>query len=113
MTAKERKFYLCYLNKLLDQYKNTFNHSFGKKPINCLKKLGRILKLLSLTLIIESELLSINIFLVKATLKVGNKKYLFIGSVLKANPWANKIKDLNGEKIIISFYQKEMLLSES
>ena len=34
MTAKERKSYLCYLNRLLDQYKNTFHHSFGKKPIN-------------------------------------------------------------------------------
>ena len=34
MTAKESKSYLCYLNKLLDQYKNAFDHPFGKKPIN-------------------------------------------------------------------------------
>ena len=27
-------------------------------------------------------------------------------SVLKTNPWTYKIKDLNGEKIIGSFYEK-------
>ena len=33
-------------------------------------------------------------------------------SVLKTNPWTYKIKDLNGEKIIESFYEKELLLSK-
>ena len=33
-------------------------------------------------------------------------------SVLKTNPWTFKIKDLNGEKIIGSFYEKELLLSK-
>ena len=28
---------------------------------------------------------------------------------MKANPWTYKIKDLNGEKIIGSFYEKELL----
>ena len=30
---------------------------------------------------------------------------------MKINPWAYKIKDLHGEKIIGSFYEKELLLS--
>ena len=34
---------------------------------------------------------------------------LIIDSVLKTNPWTYKIKDLKGEKIIGSFYEKELL----
>ena len=30
-------------------------------------------------------------------------------SVLKTNPWTCKIKDLNGEKIIANFNEKELL----
>ena len=30
---------------------------------------------------------------------------------MKTNPWTYKFKDLNGEKIIGSFYEKELLLS--
>ena len=60
---------------------------------------------------IESGLLSIEIFLVKVTLKIGQEKYLLL-IMLKTNPWKYKIKDLNGEKIILSLYEKELLLSE-
>ena len=35
-----------------------------------------------------------------------------IDSVLNTNSWTNKIKDLNERKIIISFYEKELLLSK-
>ena len=41
-----------------------------------LNKLRRILKLLKLELIIESELLPISTYLVKVTLKIGKEKYL-------------------------------------
>ena len=34
MTANDSKSYLRYLNKLLDQYNNTYHHSINKKPIN-------------------------------------------------------------------------------
>ena len=34
MTANDSKYYLSYLNKLLDEYKNTYHHSINKKPIN-------------------------------------------------------------------------------
>ena len=40
---------------------------------------------------IESELLSIRILLIK----IGPRKILIIDSVLKASPWINKINDLN------------------
>ena len=34
MTANNSKSYLSYLNKLLDQYNNTYNHSINKKSTN-------------------------------------------------------------------------------
>ena len=34
ITANDSKSYLPYLNKLVDQYNNTYHHSTGKKPIN-------------------------------------------------------------------------------
>ena len=33
MAANVRKSYLSYLNKLLDQYNNTYHHSIDEKPI--------------------------------------------------------------------------------
>ena len=66
----------------------------------------KILKVLSLKFLIELELLSMRIFLVKVTLKIGQEKY-----VLKTNFWTFKIKDLIGEKIIEGFYTTELLQS--
>ena len=34
MTADESKFYLPFLNKLVDKYNNTYHHSINKKIIN-------------------------------------------------------------------------------
>ena len=34
MAAVDSKFYLPYLNKLVDQYNNTYHYSINKKPIN-------------------------------------------------------------------------------
>ena len=45
----------------------------------------------------ESELLSIRIFLVKVTLKIGQELFI-IEFVLETNPQTYKIKDLNREK---------------
>ena len=77
MTAKDRKSDVSYLNKLVDQYNNTYHHSINKNPINDAyfpsnkKKLRQILKLLNLkwwrVIITKSK----NIFS-----KVGQKKYL-------------------------------------
>ena len=66
MTANDSKYYLSYLNKLIDQFNNTYHHSIGKNLVNAdysdlTKKLKRILKLLFLKLMIESELLNLKI----------------------------------------------------
>ena len=34
MTANKSKSYLAYLNKLLDEYNNSYHHSFDKEPID-------------------------------------------------------------------------------
>ena len=68
MTANDIKYYLAYLNKLIDHYSNTYHHSINKKIINVgysvlTDKLRAILKLVSLKIMIESELLNIKIVL--------------------------------------------------
>ena len=34
MTANDSKSYVSYVNKLVDQYNNTYHYSMDKKPIN-------------------------------------------------------------------------------
>ena len=104
MIANDNKSYFSYLNKLVDQYNDTFHHSIDKKPINAgysilNEKLRLTLKLLSLMLMMESELLSITILLVKAILKIDQEKYL-----LQILFW-NLIRVLIKLKIQ-SFYEK-------
>ena len=82
MTANDNNSYLPCLNKLVDQYNNTY-HSIIKKPINAdysalNVKFEPMIRLLSLELIIELELLSIRIFLVKVILKIGQEKCLLL-----------------------------------
>ena len=46
----------------------------------------------------------------KGYTKNWSREMFIIDSVFKTNPWTYKIKDLNGEKIIGSFYENELLL---
>ena len=84
MAANDSKSYLSYLNKVVDQYNNTYHHSIIKKNLLMLiivfwlKKLRLILKFLNLELMTESGLLSIGTFLVKITLKIGQEKYFLL-----------------------------------
>ena len=69
------------MNKLVDQYNNSYHHSIGKKPNDAdysalAEDIERNPKSPKFKLVIESELLSTKIFLVKVTLKIGQKKYL-------------------------------------
>ena len=83
MTVNDSKSYLDYLNKLVDQYNNTYHNSIIEKTYWCWlfcfdwKNCDEfILKLLYLKLMIESELLSVGICKVKFTMKIGQEKYL-------------------------------------
>ena len=83
MTANDSKSYLSCLNKLVDQYNNTYHHSIGKKRIHAdysvltkkdKNKNSEAPKLKKK--MIESELLSIWVFLVNVIMKIGQEKYL-------------------------------------
>ena len=111
MAASDSKSYLSYLNKLVDEYNNTYHHSIGKTPTHT--------DYSALTEEIESSHKA-------PKFKVGDKfrviKYknifskgytnnwsrvIFVtDSVLKTNTWEYRIKDLNAETIIGSFYKK-------
>ena len=85
MTANDNKSYLPYLNKLVDQYNNTYHHSINKKLINAdySALTEKIIKLLNLKLMIRLELLGIRIYLVKVTLNIGQEKYFLLILFLK------------------------------
>ena len=82
MYSTHNEGYLSYLNKLVNQYNKAYHHSVNKKNLLMLiiliwlKKLRRILKLLNLNLMTESELQNIRIFLINITMKIGQEKYL-------------------------------------
>ena len=106
MTANDNRSYLSYLNKLLDQKNDTY-HSINKKPITAenstlTKKLRWILKLLNLKLIRITK--HKNIFSKAYTEKMVKRNIYY--SVLKTNPWTHKIKDLSGEKLLGSLYER-------
>ena len=104
------------MNKFVDQYTNTYHRSINKKPINA--------DYSALTEKIETnpkapkfqvnDIVRIttykNIFS-KGYSENWSRKIFVIDSVLKTNPWTYKLKDLNVEKIIGSFYEKDLLLS--
>ena len=91
------------MNKLVDQYNNTYHHSINKKAINTdysaltekieanskapKFKLNDIVRITKYT----------NIFS-KAYTENWSKEIFNINFVLKTNPLAYKIKDLNGKK---------------
>ena len=104
------------MNKLVEQYNNTYHHYINKNPINA--------DYSTLTEKIETNpktpKFKVNDkFRISKYKNVSSKSYtenwlgeiFIINFVLKTNPWTYKIKDLNGEKIIASFYEKELLLS--
>ena len=76
-------FHTTCLNKLVDEYNNTYHHSIGKNPVMLiiilwLKKLNGVLKPLNFKSVIESELLNKRIFLVRVTLEIGKEKLLLL-----------------------------------
>ena len=112
MTANDTKSYLPYLNRLVDQYNNTYHHSVNKKHISA--------DYSALTENIEIDpkafILKVNdrvrtttkykCIFSKGYVENWSREIFIIDSVLKTNPWTYKIKDFNGEKIIGSFHEK-------
>ena len=98
MTTNDSKSYLPYLNKLVDQYNNTYHHSIGKKTINAdYSALAENTESNS-----KAPKFQVN-DRVRITMykNIFSKGYtenwsgeIFIDSVLKTNLWTYKTKDL-------------------
>ena len=116
MTAYDSKSYLSYLNKLVDQYNNTYHHSINKKPINAdysalTEKIETNPKAPKFKVNDRVRITKYKNIFSKGYTENWSREIFIIDSVFKNNQWSYKIKDLNGEKIIGSFYEKELLLS--
>ena len=102
---------LGYLNKIIDEYNNTYHHSIVKKLADA--------DYSALTEEIETNPKSPkfrvgdrvritkhrNIFS-KGYTQNRSKEIFVIDSVLKTSQWTYKITDVNGERMIGSFYEK-------
>ena len=116
MTANDSKSYLPYLNKLVDQYNSTYHHSIGKKPINAdysafTEKMKTFSKAPKFKVHERVRITKYKNIFSKGYTENWSREIFIIDSVLKTNPWTYKIKDLNREKIIGSFYEMELLRS--
>ena len=114
MRGIDSKSYLPHLNKLENQYNNTYHHSINKKPINIdysaltekteTNHKAHKFKVNDRVRITKYE----NIFS-KSDTENWSREIFIIDFVFKTNPSIYKIKDLNGEEIIESFYEKYLL----
>ena len=116
MTANDSKSYLPDLNRLVDQYNNTYHHSINKKPINVdysasIENIESNPKAPKLKVNGRVRITKYKNIFNKGYTGNWSREIFIIDSVLKTNPWTRKIKDLNGEKVIGSFYEKELLRS--
>ena len=117
MTANDSKSYLTYLNKLVDQYNSSYHHSINKIPIDAdysalNVKIERNFKVPKFKVNDRVRITKYKNIFSKGYTENWAREIFIIDSVLKTNPWTYKIKHLNGEKIIGSFYEKKLLLSK-
>ena len=121
MTANDNRSYLSrsvYINKIIiivDQYNNTYHHSINKKPINAdysasIEKIETNSKAPKFKINDRVRITKYKNIFRKGCIANWSIKIFIINSALKTNPWTYKLKDLNGEKIMGSFYEKELLL---
>ena len=105
------------MNKLVDECNNTYHHFIGKKHIHAdysgvTEEIEPNHKAPEFKVSDRVPITKyINIFS-KCYMENWSKEIFVIDSVLKTNPWMYQIKYLNGEKIIESFYEKELLMSK-
>ena len=105
MTANDNKSCRCYLNKLLDDYNNTYHYSIGKQPIDA----GYFA--LTKEFKTNPEAPKFN----RCYTENESRQFFLIWfktlSELKPNSWTYKIKGLNGGTRIERFYEKELFQS--
>ena len=106
------------MNKLeVVQYNNTYHHSICKETINTaysalIKKIETNLKAPKFKVNYRVRITKYKNIFGKGYTENRPREIFIADSTLKTNPWAYETKDLNGEKIIGSYFEKELLLSE-
>ena len=113
MTANQKKSYLSYFNKLVDQFNNTYHRSIGENLVDS--------DFFALTEESESsheapkfkvsDLVKISKYrnsFRKGYTKNWSREIFVVDSVLKTNPCAYKVKDLR-RKIIGNFYDRKIV----
>ena len=105
------------MNEIIDQYNNTYHHSVNKKSINVdhsalTEKIETNPKAFQFNVNDRVRTIKYKNIFSKGYNENWSKEICIIDSVLKTNPWTYKIKDIDGEKIIGSFYEKELLWSK-
>ena len=99
------------MNKLVDQYNNIYHRSINIKPVNtdCSalnKKTKTNPEATNFKVNDRARITKYKNNFSKGYTKRWSRNIFIIDSVLKTNHWTYKIKDLNGEKIIGSFNEK-------
>ena len=113
MTANNKKSYLHYSNKIVDQYNNTYHNSINKKPINAdysasTKNIGSYSKAPRFKVNDRVRITKYKNIFSKGYTENWSREILFIDCVSKTNPLTYEIKDINEEKIIESFHENEL-----
>ena len=104
------------MNKLVDQYDNIYHCSIGKKLVDSdysglTEEIKSSHKVAKFTVGDKVRITNYKKFFNKSYTECWSRKIFVIDSVLKTSPWTYKTKSLNGVKLIVSFYWKELLLS--
>ena len=115
LTVNDSKMYLGHLNNLVDENNNTCHHSIEKKSFDAdyfafTEEIETKPKALKFKVGYKARITKYKNVFSKGYTVNWSKEISFINSALKINPWTYKIKDLNGEKIIGSSYEKELSL---
>ena len=117
MTANESNSYLTYLNKIVDQYNNTYHHAMKTKPINSdyfasTKNFDSNPKTPKFRANDRARITNSKNIFSKGYTENWCREIFIINSVLKATRWAYKSKHLNvkkKKKAVGRFCEKELL----
>ena len=105
------------MNKLVDQYNNTYHCSIGKKPIDAdysdlTEEIESSYKTPKFKVRDRVRITKYKNICSKGYTENWSREIFVIDSVFKTNPWTDEMKDLNREKIIESSCEKQLLLSK-
>ena len=111
MSSISKNMYINKLDDIVNKCNNTYHNTIKVKPVD-VKIQAYILisvkimikKVLNLKLVIMLKYQNIKILLRKTTFQISLKKFFVIKKVKNTVPWTYVISDLNGEKIVGTFY---------